>query len=114
MGLDHCEGFEREAHFHQVMARALRGCPEMKAGTVREMIRMVAPELVESLFQRRPCRRILRCTSLPGGDVPGSGVPHLRLNRLYRSLDFNGATYTLAGYKGGQGLVGYVYFQRIT
>lgn len=115
MSLDHCEGFEREALFHQVLARALRDCPAMKARTVRQMLRMVAPEFVEGLFGRRPCVRILRYIGRPSGeDAPGAVAPRLRLNRTYRSRDFNGATYTLEGGEEGGAVVGYAYFQRIT
>jgi len=111
---DHYEGFPRERRFHLILAQACDDCHTLKARTVRRIIAHIDPAFVQGLFKPRPCVRLLRyigcgCEQDPCPD----GDPFFRVGRLYRSIDFNGATYTIRGYKRGKERIGFAYFEYI-
>jgi hypothetical protein len=114
MVLEHNEEFERERLFHAALGEAMRQCPHISAGTVETIIGLVAPEFLEGLFERRPCARKLRYLGRWWtGDWDGL-PPALEVGRVYESVDFNGATYTVRvdGQRTRQ--MGRAYFERLT
>lgn len=115
MGLDHYEGFERERKFHLILQQAVADCPVIKARTVKRIIAMVAPEFLEGLFEPRPCRRWLRYVGC-GCEDPEClhGPSFFKVGQEYESIDFTGATYTIAGCPPEVGRVGAAYFERLS
>ena len=116
--LPHYEGFEKEAHFWTIVSQALCDCPVLKVGTVKRIIAHVAPEFLDKLFDIRSCRRKLRyigCHWVEDENFHDNDPnDFFKIGEVYNSIDFNGATYTIKGYKSGKRRIGYAYFERVT
>lgn len=96
--LDHMNGFEKEStlaamHGHpQVFPRLYMREDFMKVA------RILNPELCLGAFERRPCTRKLRF--IGGENVEDQSIfnsiirPYF-YSKIYHSVDFNGATYTI-------------------
>ncbi len=108
------EGFENEEKFQLVLEMAIRDCPLIMARTVKMIIAHYQPELVEKLFQIRKCQRRLRYI---GCGCVEEKCPHgpdfFEHGKIYESIDFSGATYTIKGYENGEKRIGCVYFKWI-
>jgi hypothetical protein len=104
--LDHMDGYEREASFHDALC--LRP-PNMKATQLKEVIRLISPAFLVGLFEYRPCVRRLRYVGTEDID------DDFRLGEIYESVSFNGGTYIIAN-PGGRGdrVIGCAYFERIS
>ena len=113
--LSHYEGFEQEEHYHLILNQALCDCPVIKSRTVRRIITHVKPDFIEGLFERRTCKRLLRYIGDPCSEIEeDSDDKFFKINEIYESMTFNGATYTIKGYKNGTKVIGSVYFERVS
>ena len=112
---DHSEGFEKERLFHELLGMTLKKCPNFKASILREIIGAINPEFAKGLFDPRPCVRKLRYIGHARFEAPPEDDTHefFEVGKIYESIDFNGATYTIAGYENGESRIGYVYFEWI-
>jgi len=101
----HYEGFEREEKFHAILADAIQECPKLKVHTIKKIIRHVAPDFLEGLFEMRPCVRRLRYNGWRSEDGEHILIedPFFELHEIYTSIECNGATYTIEGYGDGNG-----------
>jgi hypothetical protein len=84
-------GFEQEAELSRLWEH-----PDVRSRLYmwrdfKAVAQVLSPDLVEGAFERRPCRRRLRYVGIPG-DEPDE---RFELGRIYTSLDFSGATYTI-------------------
>ena len=104
---DHYEGFEKERKFHMILDQALGDCPTLKDRTVARIIAHIDPSFTAGLFEIRPTVRRLKYIGRGCAEVP---CPHcddfFEMGKLYESIDFNGATYTIKGYKNGKKRIG--------
>jgi len=114
MEKDHQEGFEKERKLKIILHRAICDCPLLKARTVQRIIAHVAPEFAEGLFESRPCVRKLKYLGYGSEefDCP-SEDEFFQIGKLYESIEFNGATYTIKGYREGESRIGCAYFDWI-
>ena len=113
MGIhNHYEGFEEEEKFHMVLGIASRDCPVIMARSVKNIIAHYQPELVERLFEIKKCERRLRYI---GCGCEEKECPHgpglFEHGKIYESIDFNGATYSIKNYEAGEKRIGFVYFE---
>jgi len=113
--LSHYEGFEREGKFHVILFDVIQECPKLKVYTIKKIIRHVAPDFLEGLFEMRPCVRRLRYTGWwsEDGEHILADDHYFKLNTIYTSIECNGATYTIEGYGDGKKLIGICYFERV-
>jgi len=111
----HYEGFEREEKFHAILADAIQECPKLKVYTIKKIIRHVAPDFLEGLFEMRPCVRRLRYTGWWSEDGEHILIedPFFELHEIYTSIACNGATYTIEGFGDGKKPIGIAYFERV-
>ncbi|MFH1022872.1 MAG: hypothetical protein V1809_05745 [Planctomycetota bacterium] len=112
--LDHLEGYPNERKYLMILARARRDCPSLKDRVVRRIIAGVAPDFEKDLFVARPCARVLRYignTWAPEMCRTDGGF--FAIGRLYESIGFNGATYTIQGYKRGRERIGSAHFEYV-
>jgi hypothetical protein len=112
---DHSEGFEKERLFHELLGMASEKCPNFKASILQEIIRAIHPEFDQGLFAVRPCVRKLRYIGYAAFTTPPEDDTDefFEVGKIYESIDFNGATYTIAGYDEGQSPIGCAYFEWI-
>jgi len=110
---NHTEGFEKERLFHETLGKALENCPNFKAATLHEIIRAIHPEFDQGLFDVRPCVRKLRYIGYAGCEAPPDDDTHefFEVGKIYESINFNGATYAIAGYENEETRIGYAYFE---
>jgi ankyrin repeat protein len=109
---DHDEGFEKEAYFRTVSARARKDCPVLMNRTVKHIIAHFAPEFLKGLFERRPCVRKLRYVGCGCAEQPcPHGNPDFVQGQVYESIDFNGGTYTVRLPDGNTSGCGSAYFE---
>ncbi len=112
---DHYEGFEKEDKFHLILAQALADCPVLKARTVKRIIAHIDTSFTNDLFSVRPCIRKLKyigcgCTESP---CPHDIDNFFKEGETYTSIDFNGGSYSIAGYGEGNKRIGSSYFELI-
>jgi len=116
--LRHDKGFENEARFWMILCEALADCPVIKSRTVYRVITHFAPEFTAHLFEISPCVRKLRYIGfqwVENDDFFGDTSDDMfTVGEIYESIDFNGATYTIKGYKDGKRRIGCAYFERVT
>lgn len=102
---DHYEGFECARYLHQLLVRF---------ETFKDLTRHVGDEIVQEVFRRKPCVRTLRYIGC-GGNCQEHGCSSVSVffvkGGLYQSIDFNGATYTISGYRDGKRRIGSAYFE---
>ena len=99
---------------HIILGQALRDCPVLKARTVKRIIAHVAPEFLEGLFESRPCVRKLKYIGCGCEEsVCSHGAGFFKIGKIYESIDFTGATYTIEGYGSGTKRIGFSYFESI-
>jgi ankyrin repeat protein len=109
---DHDKGFEKEAYFGMVSARARKDCPVLMNRTVKHIIAHFAPEFLKGLFERRPCARKLRYVGCGCAEQPcPHGNPDFVQGQVYESIDFNGGTYTVRLPDGNTSGCGSAYFE---
>jgi hypothetical protein len=116
MEIDHCEdGFECERFGQQVFVQAREQCVDLKWATFRQIISKMCPQSAAGLFARRPCQRKLKYIGDRDFEEPVSQEHgFFKVGQIYQSLTFNGSTYTIEGYQGGEKPIGCAYFDRIT
>jgi hypothetical protein len=111
--MSHTQGFEREKKFHDLLSIALSDCPTFKAKTLKKIIAALNPEFMDGLFEPKPCVRKLKYLGCVCGEQP---CPHgkssvFEVGKVYKSIDFTGATYTIEG--AGDSRIGYAHFELI-
>lgn len=101
-----------------VFQQAYCDCPFLTVRTVKRIIAHFAPAFTDGLFDFRPCKRKLRYIGHDWfedenfhDDDPNN---FFKIWDIYESIDFNGATYTIKGYKDGKNSIGAAYFERVT
>lgn len=110
--LDHKEGYEREAAFHDALGLCQ---PYMKFGQLNEIIRLISPAFLVGLFEYRPCIRRLRYVGLEDDDGFRLDCDDFRLGKVYESVSFNGGTYIIANPGGSEDhVIGCAHFERLT
>ena len=111
---DHYEELDRERKFNLVAIQAYCDCPALKTRTVKKIIAHFAPEFLDGLFESHPCVRTLRYIGCGCEEaVCSHGPKFFRLDEIYQSVEFNGATYTIRGYDNGNARIGSAYFEWI-
>ena len=116
MAKDHCkDGFEKEHLAQQVFSEARQQCTDLNWSTFKEIITKMCPKSAAGLFYSRPCVRKLMYIEYRDFYVAISS-PHafFKADQIYRSLTFNGTTYTIEGYQKDEKPIGCAYFDRIT
>ena len=71
---------------------------------VEKVILYFEPDFFDTAFQLKPCTRKLKYL---GGVKSGFFIK----GKVYESIDFTGATYSIKGYDGR---IGCIYFERLT
>jgi hypothetical protein len=109
----HTKGFEREKKFHLLLRLALSDSPAFKVATLKKIIAEINPEFMDGLFEPKHCVRKLQYLGCVCGEQP---CPHEKDNffevgKVYQSIDFTGATYTIEG--AGDRRIGSAYFEVI-
>lgn len=100
---DHYEGYEAARRLHEMLAQ-FNSFKEVKAH--------VGEDLANEAFERKPCVRTLRYIGEEGLETDGLYASDFFVKgKLYRSIDFNGATYSIAGYQDGKRVIGFAYFE---
>ncbi len=111
---NHYEGFENEHKFHNILRQAIAECPTLKAKTIKMVIKNICPDFLVGLFESRPCVRKLKYIGIPGeneSNISSTGS-FFELGKVYESIDFTGATYTIKGY-GEDNRIGCEHFERV-
>jgi hypothetical protein len=112
MPKDHWEGFEKERLFHDILSEMEQGGVCLKAKHLRRIIKLVNPEFIKGLFERRPCIRTLKYKGWCWSEekLACESDDHFRVGEMYESVDFNGGTYII---KENDKLIGAGYFERV-
>ncbi len=100
---DHQEGFEDEAKFHRALGYMLSQYSKFSTRQLKHILSIFHPELVERLFIRKECHRILQYV--------GETDERFSKDKFYESTTFNGSTYELINDIGDIGLCGFSYFE---
>ena len=104
----HSRGFEDE----EVFGMVLREYKDLKSNELKEILARIAPELVKDLFKIRSCVRDLKYVGCEKHAKDSSEQnDFFNLNKIYRSIDYNGGTYTIEGYEDGKKRIGAAYFE---
>lgn len=101
---DHYEGYEAARRLHKMMEHF---------DTFKDVKTLVGEDVASEAFKRKPCVRILRYIADEDQEPDGPASEFFVKGKLYRSIDFNGATYSIAGYLDGKRVIGSVYFEWI-
>lgn len=104
--IDHSRGFEQEKLLHDLHGRISHLLYQWR--DFFEVAKVLNPQLCTGAFERRPCRRALRYLGCTWADDVADEDDFLKRGRIYYSIDFNGATYTL---EGRERTIGYAYFE---
>ena len=118
---NHYEGFEKEEKFTEIYCKVREINPSLyMMQDFKSIVRLINPELLEGLYETRPCNRKLRYI---GYDVwPEPQRTEIRdeeddyfvYGEIYYSADFTGATYSFEGYVDNEGIpkrIGCIYFE---
>lgn len=114
------EGFEKEAELKQIWGRVRNIHKELYMfGAFMDVARIINPKLCEGAFEHRPCRRRLRYIGFDSWPEPHKsernteGHTYFEYGKIYNSVQFNGATYTIEGYQDGirNKFIGCTYFE---
>lgn len=97
---DHYEGFEDARHLNEKMVEHFR--------TFKDLAAYVGDDIVNQAFKIRPCVRLLRYI---GREDCQDSSEYFVKGCLYQSIDFNGATYSILGYRDGKRRIGSAYFE---
>lgn len=100
----HEKGFEREATLMSLHSQVTEYLYKWK--DFMTVARILNPELSANAFDRKPCKRKL----LYIGDLHDFFIK----DKVYESITFNGATYTIEGYEDGASTIGCAHFQQIS
>ena len=110
--LKHMKGFEKEAALREMFFNPDVRTRLAKWGAFMAVARVINPDLCAGAYERRPCTRILRYIGYERfGEPARSQEPDTDgffRGNLYRSVAFNGATYTIEGHDR---VIGMVYFE---
>jgi len=110
----HSFGFENERLFNVIFVQARKDCPTLMARTVRRIIAQVNPSFVDGLFRISPCVRWLKYIGCGcEEEMCSHGPSFFKVDEIYESIDFNGATYGIKGYEGRLGLAYFEWIQRV-
>lgn len=116
----HDEGFAQEARLKAIYAQVTQVQEHLTPwGDFMAVARLINPELCTGAFERRPCRRQLRYIGYADWPEPTRSEmnaerhDHFVHGEIYTSTDFNGATYSIAGWSEGEGgrVIGSAYFE---
>lgn len=101
---DHYEGYELARRLHELM---------QQFDTFKDLKAHVGEDMANEAFKRSPCVRKLRCIGTkPGREADSTdAADYFVKGQLYLSIDFNGATYSIAGYQEGERVIGFAYFE---
>jgi len=114
--LRHQEGFSSEWVFHLLLIYLGYVWKGVDARKLHYIIRYFSPKLDSCLFMVRPCKRQLRYIGRWDEEENAfrACCNYFVVGNIYKSKDFNGATYSFYEYKDGDGRTGCAYFERIT
>lgn len=117
---NHYEGFEKEEKFLETYCKVKEIAPSLYLmRDFKKVVQLINPELLEGLYDVRPCKRMLRYI----GHNNWPEVQKAEMNakdsslfngEIYYSIDFTGATYSFEGYVNAEGnpkRIGCVYFE---
>lgn len=97
----HMIGFEKEERYNEAFNFLREQCPNIhKVKVLSQLLYIVDPNICQGLFSRKPCKRKLKCIDEPND--------FFKKGKVYKSIDFNGGTYTIGGYER---LIGSSYFE---
>lgn len=99
----HLLGFEKEARLSEIFSEINQAGISLQWKQFKQIAEMLSPELVNGAFERRSCARKLKYISEDESSFFEKG-------KIYNSIDFNGATYSMENYERK---IGYVYFELI-
>lgn len=118
---NHEEGFKKEEKLRDIHSAVTEINEHLyQWRDFMSVAELINPELCAGAYERRPCRRKLRYI---GGDkwpepqrseINAEGDPHFVHGGIYYSVDFNGATYSIEGYRSDTDkprFIGLVYFE---
>lgn len=111
---DHYIGFEKEEYYSKVFAEVRRDCPSLKPRTFRKIVKAINPDFAAGLSEPRKCVRKLRYVGGKYFENPVDIEEHdfFKVGNIYTAIDFNGATYTIEGYRNGEeARIGCAYFE---
>ena len=106
----HSRGFEAEETFKMV----LRKYQDLKSHQLKEILARIYPEFVKDLFKIRSCVRDLKCVSCKKQAYDNCDCApdkFFEIGKIYKSIDFNGGTYSIEGYEAGKKRIGSAYFE---
>lgn len=104
---DHYRGFEDAKVMHELLEHF---------DSWQDVIQHLGIDFYQEAFRRIPCVRTLRYIGFahwPELDRPESADDFFVVGKIYRSIDFNGATYTIENYGDGTRKIGFAYFDWI-
>lgn len=101
---DHYEGYESARRLHELLQHF---------DHFRDLKAHIGTDVTHEAFERRPCLRKLRYIGTEPDREAGSSdaADYFVQGQLYSSIDFNGATYSIAGYQDGERVIGFAYFE---
>lgn len=102
--MNHEEGFEDEARFHEALGYLCKRYKKVSSGDLKHIIGIINPSMAERFFERKECQRLLRNIAQNNGFTNG---------KIYESLTFNGATYEVVDDTGSIICIGASYFEWI-
>jgi hypothetical protein len=97
----HLVGFEKEDRLTNIFGKVNETIIGLQWKQFMEIANLLSPEIVIGAFERRACKRELMY-------IGEEDVPFFKRGEIYKSTDFNGATYSIAGYEK---FIGLVYFE---
>ena len=106
----HSRGFEAEEVFSMVL-RQYRG---LKSFELKEILTHILVKFVKDLHKVRPCVRDLKyvgCEKYAHDDCDCESDKFFEIGKTYKSIDFNGGTYSIEGYEAGKKRIGSAYFE---
>jgi hypothetical protein len=111
---NHSEDFEKEFLINELFSKVSELYPSFYFWTdFRTLIELLNPALYEGAFTVRACCRTLRYTGHSWLAEPErtqrDEKSRFEVGAIYRSVDFNGATYGIEGH--GPRRIGWVYFE---
>lgn len=100
---DHWNGFEKERIFHQMLDSIALLSGSKAYDILMSIIQTINPEWAEGLFETRPCERRLRYVGNNRNSMNFYGSEFFVVGKEYKSLTFNGGSYTILGYPSNIG-----------
>ncbi|MDD5401640.1 MAG: hypothetical protein PHQ93_10705 [Sulfurimonas sp.] len=99
---NHQEGFDNEAKFHQALSYMIERHSGVQTSSLKHILGLFNPELLNRLFTRKKCRRSLAYI--------GKSNDRFKHGSCYQSITFNGASYEVVDMNGEIQIIGSTYF----